>query len=546
MVINKVILKIGIAAALGFFSLAGFSQDFLSWSSEKDIKLVIGEIVIINVSSPQRVSLQDPKIADISKVAEKEVIISGKHPGSTILVIWDQEGKKEFKLTVFAQDLDQVMGKLKKLINEDLKISNVNFKKNEAAGRVIIIGEVTEKQKTQIETVLAEFATKDDISIIDNLITVRQESKMVEIECQILELSKNDLDDLGVEWNQFFDVREEPYAASSSTTGVNTSLSGVSPWTGLWSLTRWSRDAVISKINTLVQRGDGKVLSRPRLLCLSGQEAKLSVGGEVPYVSATATGTAGTGVSIEYKEYGVILTLSPTVLEDERIVLNMSTEVSELDWVNDITVAGISVPAFLTRKANTVVNVVSGDTIFIGGLIKSDQSRSIDKFPGLSSIPILGALFRSKRFQDDQTEMVITLMPVLRESKKEQPSTQALTTEVKAYPQEKAYTVLPGYLKEDANLTSYCLYLQNLISRSLLYPRLAEDAGWQGVVKLKMHLNFGGELLDVTVSESSGYLSFDEEVIKTAKSLSPYPAFPSNIEIEDLWLDIPIVYKMEY
>jgi pilus assembly protein CpaC len=542
-VIKKAIFTLSTFFLLLLLIPGSYSQDLFEIPDE-EIRLVIGELFILDVTSPKRVSMQDPEIADISKVSDKEIVISGKKVGTTDLIIWDSQGKKEFHITVFPKDLERIKKKLKELINKNLRIHNVYFRENEATGRIIILGEVTEIQKAQIEQVLEEYGDKDEAGFIDILLTVKQETKMVEIECQILEMSKNDLDDLGVEWNQFFDVREEPYSSTTSTSGVDTSLNRIAPWNGLWSITGWSRDAIISKINTLVQRGSGKVLSRPKLLCLSGEEAKLTVGGEVPYVSGSTTGQSGTSVNVEYKEYGVILTLSPTIFADERVLLNLSTEVSELDWANAITVASISVPAFSTRKADTVVNVVSGDTLFIGGLIKNKESTNIDKFPALGNIPIIGALFRSKRFQDDQTELVITLTPIVRESKKESLTPEA--TVAKTSQKSSSYATYPDYLRENSSLTNYTLRIQKLIFESLTYPRLAQDAGWQGAVKLKLHLDYQGQVLEARVSESSGYVSFDKDVVRIAKSLSPYPPIPPDVEIEDLWIDIPIVYRMEY
>jgi len=105
--------------------------------------------------------------------------------------------------------------------------------------------------------------------------------------------------------------------------------------------------------------------------------------------------------------------------------------------------------------------------------------------------------------------------------------------------------VEPRYLEKEAALNHYILEVQKIIFQSLDYPRLAQEAGWQGAVKIKLHLNSGGELLGVKISESSGYLSFDDNVLKIAESLSPYPPFPSDIELKDLWINIPIVYKID-
>lgn len=523
-----------------------YSDDFLSLEEpEREVRLIIGEVSVFNVLSPTRVSIRNPEIADISKVTDKEVVVVAKKVGETALTIWDKQGEKVFYIIVYPQDLERVRQKLIKLINKNLGIDSVYYKNNEATGKVMIMGEVTALEKEQIERVLAEFFDEAGKSyLIDNLLTIKKESKMVEIECQVLELNKTELDRLGIKWMEFLQLREEPYTAPTGTSvGVETTLNKVKPWKALWPVHLMSRDALQGKINFLVRENKAKILSRPKLLCLSGQEAKLTVGGEVPYVSASTTNQTGTGVEIEYKDYGVILTLRPEVLKDDNILLNIGTEVSELDWANAITVSGINIPAFTTRKADTSLNIVSGDTVFIGGLIKNEESNNVDKLPALGNIPILGTLFRSKEFQNKQTELVITLTPSIRESKSE----PKRLSETKVVPQEKPrkLAIYPEYLQEEAVLNNYILEIQKIIFSSLDYPRLAEEAGWQGTVKLKIHLSSDGEVIDIRVSESSGYVSFDNNVVNVVKSLSPYPPFPPSLELKDLWIDIPIVYKMD-
>lgn len=534
-----------IALSLVFLSTT-YSQDFLSLDPvDTEIRLIVGAVHVFKADSAERVSIRNPEIADISKVTDNEVVVIAKQLGETTLTIWDAGGEKLFYVIVYPQDAVRVRDKLEKLIKHNLRIENVYYKINETSGKVMIMGEVTPKQFEQIEHVLSTFYTDSGRShLIDNLLTTTEESKMVEIDCQVLEVSKTDLDRIGFKWMEYLQVREEPYAApTSGATGVETTLDKTSPWSKLWPIHEASRDAFHARINMLVRNNKAKVLSRPKLLCLSGKEAKLVVGGEVPYISASTTGAAGTSVSVEYREYGVILNLRPDVLANDKILLSVGTEVSELDWVNAIVVQSIQVPAFLTRKADTSLNVVSGDTVIIGGLIKNEESNNVDKFPWLGDVPIIGPLFRSKEFQDDQTELVITLTPLIKRSELETAIIEAadsLSSDTIRKP-----VIYPDYLKRDTSLNSYILQVQKMIFESLDYPRLAEEAGWQGAMTLKLHINHAGEILDARIAESSGYLSFDNSVIATAKHLSPYPPFPYEVELEDLWIDIPIVYKMD-
>ena len=270
------------------------------------------------------------------------------------------------------------------------------------------------------------------------------------------------------------------------------------------------------------------------------------VGGEIPVVSVTASASGDTvAEDIEYKEYGVKLNIQPAVLENDDIKLNITTEVKELSTEGQYTRAdGTTIKAFVTRNTSTVLRLRPGQAVIMSGLFKDKVTKDdIGKVPGLGDIPILGALFRSKDYQDDQTELVISLVPRLVSSKKERKD-KIVTATKETYLPEKL-KVEPKYFKEDLALNRYILEVQKTVFQALDYPRLAQEAGWQGAVKIKLHLNSEGELLSVKISESSGYLSFDDNVLKIAESLSPYPPFPSDIEIKDLWINIPIVYKMD-
>jgi TonB family protein len=403
------------------------------------------------------------------------------------------------------------------------------LKKNESTGRIIVSGDVTALEKEHIDKILEPFKDK-----VENILTTKKESKMVEIEARILELNKSELDKLGVEWQQYIQIRQEPYAATTTTTtGVQTTLDIEKKWTAAWGMGKWSRDALTAKINTLIQTGKGKELSRPKLLCLSGEEAKLSVGGEVPYVTGSTTGSAGTTVSVAYKEYGVILKIRPIVsLDNKKIYASLHSEVSSLDWANAIVVSGVKSPAFTTRVADTVLNLKSNDTIFIAGLIKNKESEGIQKFPALGEVPILGMLFRSKDFQNSQTELVISLTPKVVAPEEE-------TAESKDKDQ-KTFELYTGVLPDE--LRGYVAEMQKQIADNIIYPPAIVNTGWEGMVVLKLNIDHAGNLKDVQVAKSSGHRIFDNEAVKLVRGLS-YPPFPPDVGLEELSIEVPIAYR---
>ncbi|MFA5008584.1 MAG: TonB family protein [Candidatus Omnitrophota bacterium] len=514
-------------------SSAVFSQNIFEPLAQDEYTLVSGEAMAVAVSFPQRVSMRDPEIADITKVSDREIVIVAKKPGETTLTIWNKDGEKTYYLTVYSQDLDRVLMRLEKLIRKDLKITNAVLKKNEATGKIIIAGDLSSLEKEQIDKVVEPFKDR-----VDNILTVKKETKMVEIEARILELNKTDLDRLGVKWQEYVQIRQEPYIAPSSTTtgGVSTTLDIAKKWTAAWGMGSWSRDALTARIDMLVREGKGKELSRPKILCLSGEEAKLTVGGEVPYLSGSTTGSAGTTVSVSYKEYGVILKIRPIVSNDnKKIYASLRAEVSALDLVNAITVSGTRVPAFTTRIAETVLNLKSGDTIFIAGLIKQQDSEGIDKLPALGNLPIIGALFKSKEFQNAQTELVISLTPkvIPLDDKEEIPDVKEITgrKDLEAYA-----GIIP------TNMQNYVLDVQEQIIGNISYPPSLAQTGWEGMVVLKINISQTGDVKNVKVSKPSGHKIFDTDAVTVVKSLT-FPPFPPDTDIRELNINVPIVYR---
>lgn len=530
--LRKLFFKILVLVAL-IISQNAFGQ-FLGLEEESDdIFMVAGEVRVIEVTSPRRVSVRNPEIADVDSVSTEEIILLAKQSGSTILTVWDREGEKLFYITVYAHDPDALVRRLEKSINKRLKIKNVSFKKNDATGKVMVIGEITAVEKAQIEKVLAPFSES-----IDNLLVVKEERRMVEIECHILELTKSFSEVFGLDWTG---------TSGSSPTKLTqlTSASSTGKFQDVFRIVDITRTALDVQIMAAAREGNGKILAKQKLLCLSGEEANFLVGGEVQVVKVSSSSYGDTvAEDVEYKEYGVKLDIQPVVLKGDDIKLNLTTEVKELSTEGQYERAdGTIIKSFATRNTSTVLNLRSGQGVVIAGLFKDKVTKDdINKVPGLGDIPILGALFRSKDYQDDQTELVISIVPRLVATDEKIEDKIVTGREDFSSARLKVY---PQYLAEETALNNYILEVQKTIFQSLEYPRLAQDAGWQGSMKIKLHLNSKGELIDAQISQSSNYLSFDDNVLKVVKSLSPYQSFPPDIELKDMWINIPIVYEID-
>ncbi len=164
-----------------------------------------------------------------------------------------------------------------------------------------------------------------------------------------------------------------------------------------------------ARIEALQRRGEAKLLARPSLVTIDGGTAKFLAGGEIPIPIQQALGT----ISVVWKEFGVRLEVQPSILVDGRISMSVKPEVSSLDFTGGIKMASFNVPSIRTRRVETQVMLSPGETLMLGGLLNDQKSRNRDQLPFLGDIPVLGELFQSRNWQDDETELAILVTPRL-------------------------------------------------------------------------------------------------------------------------------------
>jgi len=183
--------------------------------------------------------------------------------------------------------------------------------------------------------------------------------------------------------------------------GTTTALFNIFPRTG----------EIAAVIQALEEEGKLSTLAEPNLVALSGQEASFLAGGEFPVPIVTQN-----TVNIEYKEFGIKLNFKPTVVDTGRINLRVAPEVSSLDFDNAVTFGGFRIPATRTRRAETTVEMQSGESLILAGLLSGSLGEVVRKIPLFGDIPILGRLFKSERFQADETELVVVVTPSIARS----------------------------------------------------------------------------------------------------------------------------------
>ena len=508
-------------------------------SSAEELKCFIGEIQIVPVNKPIRVSIGNPAVADVVNVSKSEITINPKSAGATTLTVWDNFGEQSYHIKVYAEDTSLIKRRIDNLLAK-LNLPDVNSKAEDEEGKVILLGTVkSAKDKDRIATALG--ALKD--KTVD-LITVKEEEASIEIDVQVVEVDNGYQDKLGFTWPgsvTFTEVGSAGISAAGTTWGKVFHVANV---------TRGAANPFTLKLDALIQEGKARILSRPRLSCQSGKEAKLVVGGEVPVLSGTVTpGTSGstsvgatTGGSVEYKEYGIILNINPRLEDLSRVHLNLNVVVSELG--DQVSTTYALAYKMTKRTATTELFLNNGETMAIGGLIKKKNKESVTRVPWLSEVPVLGAIFRQKTTQQgwnsdtdnvNDTELFITLTPRIVNQPKPQ--------EKENVPSVNA----PSDVNEQAQdpILNYCKIIQKKVLDNLAYPVEAKQSGFQGTVKLSLRLSYQGELLDAKVKESSTHKLLDDDALSTARRIAPYPPFPPAVKESDIWVDIPIIYQLE-
>jgi pilus assembly protein CpaC len=278
----------------------------------------------------------------------------------------------------------------------------------------------------------------------------------------VAEVNRNELKRFGISLQNLANSGTFSYGVFTGRTIVDTTAANPLPRNGTDGeiLTSFNdgQNTLNGVIDALEDNGLVTTLAEPTLTTQSGQSASFLAGGQIPIPVVTGTG-ASAQVSITYEPYGVSLGFVPLVLSKDRINLTVAPEVSALSQTGAVQTAGFNIPALLTRKASTTVELGSGQSFAIAGLISNDRSNDITKFPFLGDVPVLGTLFRSSQFQHNQTELVIIVTPYIvggvDNAKALHDPTQGLvmSSDVERILMGKLYKDMPvGYTEENLHL----------------------------------------------------------------------------------------------
>ncbi len=516
-----------------------FVQNSFCASSDEAVKIFMGEPWVVPVNGLVRVAIGNPAVVDVVNVSKNEMTVSPKSPGSSTLVFWDLYGEQSYKIKVFAEDITEVKQRVDNLLGK-LDLPGVYTQAEEEEGKVLLLGEVkTSPDRDRITLALGKLKIKT----VD-LINVKELETAVEIDVQVLELNKDATSTLGL---------SNPLSAGPiAVTEVGTqALTGVG-WSKLFNVLNVKRGAFSWALDALVKEGKAKVLSRPRLACQSGKEAELSVGGEKPIFTTEVASAGGQGTGVEYKEFGLKLKIKPTVTSDDRIKVALNVEISEVGTVETIGPADAPTAKAYPLTKRTIVTELyldDGQTLAIGGLIKQKSEEDVVRTPWFSDIPILGILFRKKTTtvgggsgERGNVELFVTLTPKIVGKQDNSANKANNVTEAKVFISSSGADLDQNV---PADLKKYAGIVQRRILDNLDYPVSAKDAGFQGTVKLGLHLSYAGELIDVVIRNSSGYNILDDNAVASARKVISFPPFPESTDKKDIWIDIPVTYHLD-
>jgi len=391
------------------------------------LSMFVGEIKILDVGSIDRIAVGKGDVLSTSMLDNGQLLILAEGAGETTIHIWYADGaESDLKVQILDNDTNRIITELRTLLSDlpGITIKEVGQKIFLTGTLNCYVGQEVCEESEAISTILSAYPN------VINLTRTRQEklpsilpsNKMVSMDVKITEFNTNKLTSLGIDWNDAIGGPFAGYAqnwiGNESFNGTIGSIdgAGLAPAIGAAGLLNPASPLGVfgiateftSIINLLVSTGDAIILAQPRLSARSGGAADFVAGGEIPVVTSGGLGTT----NVEYKPFGILLNISPVVDDENNIFASVSTEVSAVDQ----SVAE-DPPGFLTRKTSTEVSMHDGETLVMSGLVSRDINQSVNKFPILGDIPILGALFKSTDWQNRLTELVIFVTPTVFDAK---------------------------------------------------------------------------------------------------------------------------------
>jgi pilus assembly protein CpaC len=433
-------LVVGLAAAIIFAVVSPTLRAQPENPQVRRVVITVNKSQVVSFASPfKTASIAATDIADVTPLTDRSLYIQGKKIGTTSISIFDQNTQLtailDLEVTIDTQDLQRKLRSSTR--NNSIRVSSSN-------GEVVLSGVAPDAVTADRAVSIAKTLVKS-VDII-NAMTVAP-SQQVMLKVRFLEAARATERDLGVNWfvtnrngtRGFSTGLGQPnigptITQTTTANGGTVTTSGATNTGGisiiqssgaLASIATGSPFGVVLAnllngntnidvmISALETKGLVRRLAEPDLVALSGDEARFLAGGEFPVPQIGATSAGFTTPTFEFKKFGVSLVFVPTVLNNGIINLRLSPEVSELDFANAVTISGTTIPSLVVRNARTTIELRDGQSFAIAGMFQSRNTRATDQVPWIGSVPILGTLFQSSAFQNNETDLVIIVTPHL-------------------------------------------------------------------------------------------------------------------------------------
>lgn len=363
----------------GFARINGFLGFIVSLllsvpSNADPLQLRPGFQQILEHPGVTRISIGNPEIVEARPLPKGAgIIVVGKKEGETDLVIWERDTRTERKVIV--RDKSHVVEELRAFAS---LFPNLSI--TESGSSALVAGTVSTPADKKL---LEEFArSRPNVHLRISL--PEEKRTLLSYDLKIIEISKGSNSQLGIRW-------PDSLAVTGSWTAEGDKGTTFSVASGFE-----------ARLNLLLADGRARILANPHLVCESGESASFLAGGEIPIVIVTPETR-----TVEWKTYGIVLKLQPKMDAGNRIRTQITAEISTVDHGSGSS----QVPGFLTRRVTTHFSSLSGGTVMLSGLIKNEMAKDIAKVPLLGQIPILGELFKSRSFRENQTELAVFITP---------------------------------------------------------------------------------------------------------------------------------------
>lgn len=391
--------------------LAAAMLSFGSACAAEPVEVSLNESKYMAASGITRLAVGNPAIADVQLLSSGDFLLVGKKAGTTSLIVWSDGGRRT-EYIVYVAGNDRGMASA---IQDAIGYPKVHVQMIE--DRVMLRGKVENQYEHDTALKIAGLYTGGDGSGVIDLLEMEHPSQ-IRLEAQIIEINSDYTKNLGIQyWSQT--------PGSNSSSGGSTGNPNNDITVGTAGLFYGGEDFSSSRkhggwlgshvanvnvtLQALINEGKARILSRPSITTMSGKTANILIGGRIPIPVSDGNGN----VSIDWHEYGVKLNIEPVVDSEDKITSKVHAEVSTLDYSHGVKIDSFSVPGIATREAESEVNVRSGMTMAIGGLINSEDAKIVSKIPLLGDLPIIGRFFRHTSNTRDKRELIILITPTL-------------------------------------------------------------------------------------------------------------------------------------